>query len=180
MRQLRDSLPSRPLPRPSPNPRLPTIYLNPSKPDTAPPRRARRRNGCYHSYFLDIPHQIRRSLYDPLQVLPIGGIGFPLPGRQIGHDFKGTFLDRGGELLALIERRRLDPLSAQVLQLVVVGPAEPGIAPLALSGRLTTGSSRSAPTQPVAKMLQPPLSIGSFEARRVTSVPQSIACRSTS
>ena len=37
----------------------------------------------------------------------------------------------------------------------------------------------SAPTQPVAKIFQPPLSIGSFDARRVTSVPQSTACRST-
>ena len=31
----------------------------------------------------------------------------------------------------------------------------------------------------VWKMLQPPLSIGSFEARRVIRVPQSLACNST-
>ena len=38
------------------------------------------------------------------------------------------------------------------------------------SAGFSAGSIRSVPTQPVAKTLHPPLSSGSFEARRVTSV----------
>ena len=40
---------------------------------------------------------------------------------------------------------------------------------------LTAGEKKSGAEVQVWKMLQPPLSIGSFEVRRVISVPQSIA-----
>ena len=40
------------------------------------------------------------------------------------------------------------------------------------------GFAMSAPTHQVWKMLQPPLSTGSFEERRVISVPQSLAASS--
>src|SRR6185295_1940567 len=52
-----------------------------------------------------------------------------------------------------------------------------------LSPRLTIGTlageSMSGPTNQVWKMDQPPLTTGSFEVRRVMSVPQSPACSST-
>src|SRR5262249_40502623 len=51
--------------------------------------------------------------------------------------------------------------------------------PLARSMTLVDGSSWSAPPQPVSKMFQPPSAGGFFDARRVTTVPQSAATYST-
>ena len=52
------------------------------------------RPAACRSGLLDIPHQIGGRLEKPLQVLVIGGVRFPLPGRQIGHHLEGALLDR--------------------------------------------------------------------------------------
>src|SRR6185369_8495369 len=46
------------------------------------------------------------------------------------------------------------------------------------TAKLTAGDVTSGPTSQVWKIDQPPLSIGSLDARRVISVPQSPACTS--
>jgi hypothetical protein len=67
------------------------------------------------------------SCFDhPFEILVIGGYRFPLPGRDVRHDFEGAFLDRRGALLALVERRRLEPLGPEGLDLVVLDCRESG------------------------------------------------------
>src|SRR5690348_13823189 len=84
------------------------------------------------SGLLDVPQKVRGRLDDPLQVFVISGHRLPLSGRNIGYDLEGALLDRGGKLLALVERRRPDPLASQRLELVVARPPEPRVRPVRL------------------------------------------------
>ena len=58
-------------------------------------------------------------------------------------------------------------------------PNQPDFSPRVSNAALAIGFQMSCACQAVRNMCQPPLSIGSFLARRPTRVCQSIACRST-
>jgi len=59
-----------------------------------------------------------------------------------------------------------------------VGQPNHALAPLPRSAELSAGLAMSGATNQVKKMFQPPLSTVSWDARRVISVPQSIAASS--
>ena len=58
-------------------------------------------------------------------------------------------------------------------------PNQPPFLPLPPIAKLTIGLITSAPAQLVKNMFQPPSLTGFWLARRLTTVPQSVACRST-
>ena len=132
------------------------------------------------SGLLDIPHEKCRTGDDALEVLAIGRLWRPerpwgckarSRRRALGswRRFPGGLRCRSPSATAV---RNASSLSS-------VGQPNQAPSPLARSMTLSDGSSVSAPTQPVAKRFQPPSSIGFFDARRVTRVPQSLAATST-
>src|SRR6185312_4181439 len=78
------------------------------------------------SGLLHVPEQVGRREDAALDVFSVGSLGLEHPGRDVGHGLERALLELHGELFAGVEVGRLDPRSAQLLDLVVLGPAEPG------------------------------------------------------
>ncbi len=91
----------------------------------------------------------------------------------MGADLEGARLDLLGERLLL---RFIGGARELVAQL---GQPNQDFSPSAPTAGLVSGFQMSGATQAVKNMFQPPCAGGSFFARRVTTVFQSIACRST-
>src|SRR5215831_21374419 len=82
---------------------------------------------------VDIPeHRRRRAVDHASQGFPPGTRNEELSERDVDHLIIGLFLDLGGELLLVFQRRGARELIAQLLDRGVLGPAEPA-AILALS-----------------------------------------------
>src|SRR6516165_6796641 len=128
------------------------------------------------SLLLDVPQEHHRSDDDAVEVLAVRGRHDELACWHI-RDFVGIglHLDVGGELLLHREVGRLEPGSINASILASVGQPNHALSPLPRTRILTAGEKKSGAENQVWKMLQPPLSIGSLEVRRVIRVPQSLA-----
>src|SRR6516225_3706163 len=90
----------------------------------------RAKPGASHNYFsslLNVPHEDRGGADVALNILAQGGLGKGLPGWNVWDDLKGALLHLGGNFLARFGIRRVYPLHAQLLELVVCWPAEPSL-----------------------------------------------------
>src|SRR6516165_5029682 len=75
---------------------------------------------------VDIPeHRRRRAVDHASQRFPPRAWNEKLSERDVDHLIIGLFLDLGGELLLVVQRRGARELIAQLLDRGVLGPAEP-------------------------------------------------------
>ena len=83
------------------------------------------------------------------------------------------------EFMRDAEKSRLAYLGEAEVFTMMPENMNPAAAPLLRMGLAIRGSTNSGEGAPAGNMDQPPLSVGSFEGRRCTTVPQSTICSST-
>ena len=98
-----------------------------------------------------------------------------LAERDEWNGLERLHLKRIGDPLLRGHVGRGEPSVPQGLDLGIIGPAEPGIGAVDRNMGCAAGVAVSAPALNVKNTLQPPFATGSLRARRVSTVPQSIA-----
>src|SRR5262249_7132700 len=90
---------------------------------------------------LHVPVEVSRADHPAGDVLARGDRVDVLPGRRVGTDLEGAHLDRLGEGLFLRLVGGAGKLVAQLLELAIGGPAEPGF----LAGAADRGVRKRVP-----------------------------------
>ena len=90
-----------------------------------------------------------------------------MSGRDAGDRLESPLLDLGGDFLAnfaVAGIELIEPSLAQRVDPIILGPADPGLSPLAGSGGLSQEYSISAPRKSVPRTFQPPFATGFCKA----------------
>ena len=98
---------------------------------------------------------------------------------MIRHELEGARCTASAAFFGAAASVALNQASRSSSSFASVGQPNQAFSPVPRIGKLTAGLTMSGPTSQVWKIDQPPLSTGSFDVRRVISVPQSPACSST-
>src|SRR5215471_7034288 len=109
------------------------------------------------SRLLDVPHEDGGGADIALEVPAQRGLRLELSGRNIGDDLKRTLLDLRGDFLALLGILGFQPLGAQLFELVVAGPAEPGLLAISAQHDVDRGIERVGTDPAGLEHVPPPL-----------------------
>ncbi len=144
------------------------------------PRHAPGRRSGERYFFSTFQMKVTGEMITPERLRAVRGRDDELRGRHVGHRLERALLHVLGDLLLVGHRRRVEPGVAQLLELRVGRPAEPRLLAGAAQRRVQRrrGDVRARRTR-CGRCSSRPFRPAPSSARRVISVPQSLAASST-